>query len=337
MVADAAQRDLDVLFLGGDTARRRAVLSSLGPLLWDRRSELRLFRFTEPVHGGIPGLVFGADKYRLLARTRILVNIHRDDEQPGYFEWARIVEAMANGMTVVTEPSTGFEPLQPSVHFVESGDIAGSVAELLDDRERCAAIAKAAATAVLDEHPLHRRIEPVLEHLDGIDVAPRGARRRWVVRSNRPRRAPKPPLLPVFRPADALRLRVFDALAAERRLQRSVDAVRCRLRYGTADHTLEFTTPAYDGAVAPPAVSVVVTLYDYADVVTEALDSVVASTDMDFEIVIVDDHSKDAGRDVVRRFMDAHGDVPILLLARESNRGLPGRAIRASPEPALPR
>ena len=175
------------------------------PSLWDRHSELRLFRFTEPVHGGIPGLVFGADKYRLLARARILVNVHRDDEQPGYFEWARIVEAMANGTTVVTEPSTGFEPLQPGVHFVESDDIAGSVAELLDDRERCAAIGKAGSNAVLDEHPLSRRITQVLERLDGLDVTPRGARRRRVVRRNRPMRAPKPPLLPPFRPADALR------------------------------------------------------------------------------------------------------------------------------------
>ena len=33
--------------------------STLGPLLWNRRADLRLFRFTEPVHGGVPGLVFG--------------------------------------------------------------------------------------------------------------------------------------------------------------------------------------------------------------------------------------------------------------------------------------
>ena len=96
--ARASERDIDVLFLGGDTVRRGAVLSTLGPLLWNRRADLRLFRFTEPVHGGVPGLVFGQDKYDLLARTRMLVNVHRDDSSPGYFEWARMIEAMANGV-----------------------------------------------------------------------------------------------------------------------------------------------------------------------------------------------------------------------------------------------
>ncbi len=246
MVAEPADRDLDVLFLGGDTERRRAVLATLGPLLWDRHSELRLFRFTEPVHGGVPGLVFGRDKYALLARSRILVNIHRDDNEPGYFEWARIVEAMANGTTVVTEPSAGFEPLRAGIDFVASDDIAGSVAELLDDPERCAAIGKAGATAVLDEHPLSKRLAPVLDRLDRLDVARQGRRRQRVVRRNRPMRAAKPPLLPVFRPAEALREQVYHALLAEQRLQREIDSVRCQLVYGTANHDLEFTTPAFD-------------------------------------------------------------------------------------------
>ena len=48
---------------------------------------------------------------------------------------------MANGAAVVTEPSAGASSrCAPGIHFVESDDIAGSVAELLDDPERCAAI-----------------------------------------------------------------------------------------------------------------------------------------------------------------------------------------------------
>ena len=67
----------------------------------------------------------------------------------------------------------------------------------------------------------------------------------------------------------------------------------------------------------------IVTLYNYADVVTDTLDSVVASSGVDLEIVVVDDHSRDDGRAVVRRFMNEHPDVPMLLLASDVNRGLP--------------
>ena len=71
---------------------------------------------------GVGGLVFGADKYDLLADSRILLNLHRDDRRPGYFEWARMIEAMANGCCIVTEPSAGFEPLVAGQHFVETDD-----------------------------------------------------------------------------------------------------------------------------------------------------------------------------------------------------------------------
>ena len=167
MRSASVERDIDVLFLGGDTVRRGAVLSTLGPLLWNRRADLRLFRFTEPVHGGVPGLVFGQDKYDLLARTRMLVNVHRDDSSPGYFEWARMIEAMANGATVITEPSTGFEPLVPGEHFVQTDDIAGAVSELLDDEPQRHELGEAGRRAVLDAVPLTGSLGPVLDRLDG--------------------------------------------------------------------------------------------------------------------------------------------------------------------------
>ena len=98
------------------------------------------------------------------------------------------------------------------------------------------------------------------------------------------------------------------------------------MRFGDRDHISEHTTPAYDRSIisanALPEVSVVVTLFNYADLVTETLESIVASRDVTFEVVVIDDHSTDGGREVVRAFMAEHGDVPILLLGREANRGL---------------
>jgi hypothetical protein len=326
MRSTPGDRDIDVLFLGGDTVRRGAVLSTLGPLLWDRRADIRLFRFTEPVHGGTPGLVFGRDKYDLLARSRMLVNVHRDDSSPGYFEWARMIEAMANGATVVTEPSTGFEPLVPGEHFVQTDDIAGAVRELLDDEPRRHEIGEAGRRAVLEALPLTESLTPVLDRIDGLDLGHRTWRDRRRIRRNRITRVHGRPLMPVFKPAPELRERVYHALLAEQDIQRSIESVRCQIRYGTPNHDLEFSNSGYTSSVAGsqvPDVSVVVTLFNYAHVVVETLDSLAASTDVSIEIVVVDDHSTDDGREVVQAWMDDHDGLPVLLLGRENNCGLP--------------
>lgn len=314
MRAPETARDLDLLFLGGATPRRAAALASLGPLLWNRDVELRLFRFSAPVAGGAPGTVFGDEKYRLLARSRILLNLHRDDGAPGYFEWARMVEAMANGCAVLTEPSTGFEPLVDGKHFVASDDLALALVELLENPQRCREIGEAARTAVLDEHPLVESLAPILEQLDDLPPArPRRFRKP-------PPRTHRAPLFGELRPATGLRRDVYVALMEEQRLLRHIDRTRCAVVHGTDDHATRTTTPSYTGA--HPDVSVIVTLYNYADVVSETLDSLLASTAVAFEIVIVDDHSRDAGRAVVQRFMDDHPDVPMLLIASDVNRGL---------------
>jgi Glycosyl transferase family 2/Glycosyl transferases group 1 len=316
MSGPTVARDLDVLFLGADTARRRRELSALGPVLSERRADLRMFRFTTPVGPGVPGLAFGPEKYALLARAKLLVNVHRDDRRAGYFEWARMVEAMANGCVVVTEPCAGFEPLRSGIEFVETDDLASTVQALLDDPTSREAIASAARDAVGTRFPLHETLRPILDCIDGIEVAVprrRPSRRASVV-------AAPPPVLREFRPAAASRERVFRALVAEQRHRRGIEAVRAELRFGSADHVTEHATSAWSRR--SPEVSVVVTLYDYATVVVETLDSILASRDVSLEIVIVDDHSRDGGRAVVRRYLAEHDDVPIALLGREANRGL---------------
>lgn len=318
-----ADRPIDVLFLGGRTDHRAARLAELAPLLWDRRADLRLFSFTRPVRGGVDGLVFGAAKYDLLARSRILLNIHRDGDGPGYFEWARMVEAMANGCAVVTEPSTAVEPLVPGEHFVATADLAAALTELLDDRARCAELGERAATAVLDELPLAATLEPALALADRALEDARVARPRpWAPRHRaRIRRAQQHPLLPVFSPNRDLRRDVHAAIHAETELRRAIDRERCRHRHGDPDHVERSETPAY--ASVEPEVTAIVTLFDYAPLVTGTLVSLAASTDVELEIVVVDDHSADDGRDVVRRFLAARPDLPVLLVGSDVNRGLP--------------
>jgi hypothetical protein len=321
------ERDLDVVFLGGQTQHRAERLADLADLLGDRHSQIRLFSASRPVDESTPGLVFGGDKYDLLARSRILLNIHRDsggDGGAGYFEWARMVEAMANGVAVLTEPASGYEPLTAGEHFVMTDDLRGELQRLLGDQNETARVGAAAAEAVEGRLSLVESIRPVLELLGGVF-----AHRTAHAASGRiPRyraellRAQQIPLLPAFRPNRDLRRRLLDAYVGEIDVQRRIDRVRCRARHGLDDHVDRSTSATYE--MAEPEVSVVVTLFDYGHLVTETLDSIAESGGVDLEIVVIDDRSRDDSRDVVRSFIDRRGtEVPILLLESAINRGLP--------------
>lgn len=85
---------------------------------------------------------------------------------------------------------------------------------------------------------------------------------------------------------------------------------------------------APDLAQRPPLASVVVSLYNYADRITEALQSVRVQTQQNLELIVVDDASSDDSTAVVERWMDAclsaagHPFVRVLLLRHGHNAGL---------------
>jgi len=67
-----------------------------------------------------------------------------------------------------------------------------------------------------------------------------------------------------------------------------------------------------------PKLSFIVLSYNYADLIGQAIRSVLAQTVQDFEILVVDDASTDASREVVRSFLN---DQRIKLLTNERNVG----------------
>ena len=68
--------------------------------------------------------------------------------------------------------------------------------------------------------------------------------------------------------------------------------------------------------------SVVVSLYNYAGIVTETLSSIAASEGIRYEMIVVEDHATDDSRAVVQRFIDDHPNVPMTLVAKDANEGL---------------
>lgn len=68
-----------------------------------------------------------------------------------------------------------------------------------------------------------------------------------------------------------------------------------------------------------PAVSVIMPAYNVGPYIGEAIQSVLAQTFTDFELVIVDDGSTDDTYDIAQRFADAD---PRITIVRQENRGL---------------
>jgi glycosyltransferase involved in cell wall biosynthesis len=81
-------------------------------------------------------------------------------------------------------------------------------------------------------------------------------------------------------------------------------------------------SPAWAGADAP-SVSVITAVCEHGRYVTAALDSLAGSTFRDLELIVVDDGSGDDSGERARSWMDAHPELPALLLRHPVNRGLP--------------
>jgi glycosyltransferase involved in cell wall biosynthesis len=73
-----------------------------------------------------------------------------------------------------------------------------------------------------------------------------------------------------------------------------------------------------------PAVSVIVTLYNYATYIEECLESLAKQTQPSLELVVVDDASADGGLGVVSRWLDRNDDAfaGVRLLRHTANMGL---------------
>ena len=323
-------RPIDVLFMGGLDDRRGALLADLAPELWTVKSDIRVFKFDRPVSSATPGVVFGTDKYDLLASSKLLVNLHRQRENSSsYFEWARMIEAMANRCVIVTEPSDTSAPLVNGRQFAEApieamGD---TIRRLLADDQRRSDIADRALAAVTSDLAFAQTLGPLLDRIEST-VLPRISDHAatddpsvdpWRLGASK---VPPPTRLGAFRPYAPLQRAAKRLALDDTDMLRRIDATSCLIRHGQGQHVERIATPSYLGRTTAPRVSAVVTLYDYAGVVGETLMSLIASTDVDVEIIVVDDHSSDDGRHVVSDLFDRHPNVPMLLLGKDANEGL---------------
>jgi cellulose synthase/poly-beta-1,6-N-acetylglucosamine synthase-like glycosyltransferase len=70
-----------------------------------------------------------------------------------------------------------------------------------------------------------------------------------------------------------------------------------------------------------PSVTVIITLYNYADYIQQCLDSVCASQSIDFDILVIDDCSTDDSAAIVQDYLQTT-ETPIRLIQKAFNTGL---------------
>jgi hypothetical protein len=326
-------RTVDLAFMGGRTPRREAFIGGAGGVLWEWRTDLRFFSWHRPVTDQAAFFAVGDAKYDALANTRILLNVHRGDEP--YFEWARVVEAVANGCVVATESSVGTLPLVPGDHLLMAplDSLAEEAIALAFDETRRAAIAEAAYDVLvrdLDQSTLLRHALDAAERVAARTVPreepssydPQEATQAMVAATGTGSSASGVSTEVQVLTVTARRLKA--AYLSEIDTTRRVERALARARFGDADHVVVTTTPAWTST--QPDVSVVVPLYGQGQYLREAVESVVAcATDAGptVEVVVVDDHSIDDSLAVAQAVLDDISWLPAMLIARSANGGLP--------------
>ncbi len=328
----ALERDVDVLHLGVHSARRSKAIAAAGRPLSRRRTHFVLAHPDTPNDGRRKNFAIDEDKLALLRRAKILLNIHQSDKP--YFEWLRVVQAASQGCAVVSEHSVAYAPFELGRHILTatSESLGLIAAGLLEDEGERARMASAAYELLRDELPLRLAVDELVAVAEELAVCPR---------------RPNPKPLPELSSPVAERLDLDDTFPGPRvtdrelwrtsTLRRGLKDVRldvmqlrrdlqrgeltCSLGRAVPQLALEQTTPAWR-LNGPARVSVITALYNHAEHVGDALESALASSYTDLELVIVDDGSTDSSGVAVRDLMAEHASRPIALARHPVNRGL---------------
>jgi hypothetical protein len=323
-------RPTEVAFLGSYTPRRAKGIARCAGAMAGRRCFINLSDATTPNTLASGSFLAGERKWDLLASSRVLLNIHRSEL--GYLEWQRVVEAISNGCVLLTEHSLGAAPLVPGDHYVSSSyeNLPEVLAALLGDPGRLARIRRNAYALLREELPLSASIGVLLEALgDAAATSVEGLERG--LRRPRPRPLTFPGPLPEYErlardqsDASVMRMALKQLVLTQKELRRQLQAHEARA---------DVVEQVGDPGTGRPRVSVVMTVFNYAHTVGDAVGSVAGSEMADLELVVVDDASTDDSVDQVRAALDQHPSLPATLVLRGSNQGLP-RARNAGVEQA---
>lgn len=322
-----AEREIDLAFLGRFTEARARTIARCAPSLERRRAAVYLTETVRPHVAGSAYYLAGEKRAQLLANSKVLLNVHQ--QKLPYLEWHRILSAVLNGCVVLTEHSLMTDPFEPGQHYVSArpDDLPLVLEGLLSQPERLEQIRHRAYDLVREAMPMSAATEVMLKAIERADG------NRIEVGSLGPAPpVPMPKELPLPKPGwEAYVEEVGEQLPTRQALKDLVIRMRAlesrveELAHGGAEEN-RITVEELGASLEQPRVSVVLTVYNHAELVGEAIRSV-AFSDLDgVEVVAVDDASGDDSAAAIRRASEEVPWLNVKLVQASINSGLPAAA-----------
>jgi hypothetical protein len=159
-------REYDLLFLGSNSPKRERFLSHNAALFNRHHSNIVITRLEKPKFSNTAGFFANHQRNRLLRSCKILVNVHANDNT--YFEWLRVVMAIANGCLVISETSDYIEPLINGKHLIitDLDNIPAQCDYYLEHAEERDAIAHAAYEFMTQEFTTGKLCKALIHKLE---------------------------------------------------------------------------------------------------------------------------------------------------------------------------
>jgi hypothetical protein len=303
---DNTERDIDLAVMADFSDRRALAIAKIAPALEDRRTALHLIR--QPL---TPDSAAATPARRdLLARSRVLLCVHRAEGHG--FDWLAALPAIANGCAVLSELPIHHGPLVAGRHFecAEFHALPAAVEGLLATPDRIERIAREADEAIRAERPLQAVGDALGEAIEAAPPVRTRTRSRMAVPMPIPAPAPTPAVERLQQESGhPVRAALKQTLLRQRRQEREQRAA--------TDRVVDIGPEAGE-----PRVSVVVTLYNYAHTIADAIRSVALSDLDEVELVLVDDASTDESLEVARETLEQLPWLGGRIVERGANGGL---------------
>jgi hypothetical protein len=320
-----SERPIDLAFLAGATPRRLSAVGRCARHLAGRRTELHLPEALVPHQAGSELFLSGTRKWDVLRRSKLLMNVHRSEL--AYFEWQRAIEAMVNGCVLLSEHSLGFEPLIPGEHFVsvsfDSLDVA--LEALFDEEDRLTQLRTSAYEFLRDEHPLSASVAVLAgaaAEVAGHPITSAGRRVRQATPRPRPPQMPPPEYERILRghnELDTVRMAIKQLLLDQREARSALGDLQSAVSGQRPDEDVVECLGTQGSAAA--RVSVLLAVCNHASLVSAAIDSVAISEFTDYELVVVDDASRDGSGNQIRTALARAPWVRAKLITQPHERG----------------